>query len=80
MTQVTHIYKDTTEQGIGIKRVNIADGSPVPGYVTILISLADLAALGLTKKEMKVRLDIERDPNTCLLKKRAVLATEWEAY
>jgi hypothetical protein len=75
-TKITH---DAEAEEIALKRVVAATGAAVSGYETIVVSLADLHALGLTNKEFKIRLFQFKDADTCTTMKMAILCTEPEA-
>jgi hypothetical protein len=71
------IHKDGDAQEISLYIVD-ADGNWVRTECSITLSLADQGALGLTNKEMKVRLEYRKNGATCAWEKRGVPATEWE--
>lgn len=58
-----------------------ANGTPIPSRGSVTIDLADLRTLGLSATNLVVKLRIEyaKDATGCALKKRGVLATDWEA-
>jgi len=79
MSDLTQAGIDAINEEIVIQRVDASTGAPVAGYQTIVISLADLVALGLTNKEFKIRLFQFKDATTCTTMKMAILATAPEA-
>lgn len=69
------VTKDAGNERIVIERVTTSTGARDTTHSYVVISAADLEALGLTNKEMKVRLLHFKDATDCSAKKMAVLGT-----